>query len=173
MSDKPKVLRRHIAAAVVGNALEFYDFVTYAFFAIQIGRAFFPAGNSYVSLMLSLATFGAGFVTRPLGGVIIGAYADRVGRRAAMMLSLTLMGGAITTLALIPPYAMIGVAAPILAITARVVQGFALGGEVGPTTAYLLETAPAHRRGATVAWQGGSQSIASTTRIGAAMPIAA
>ena len=134
--------RRHIAAATIGNALEFYDFITYAFFAIQIGHAFFPAQSAYGSLMLSLATFGAGFVTRPIGGLVIGAYADRVGRRPAMMLSFTLMGAAIVALALIPSYAAIGIAAPILAILARMVQGFSLGGEVGPNTAYLLEAAP-------------------------------
>jgi MFS family permease len=153
--------RRAVLAATIGNALEFYDFVTYAFFAIQIGHAFFPSHDAYASLMLSLATFGAGFVTRPIGGIVIGAYADRVGRRPAMMLSFTLMGVAIVALALIPPYAQIGVAAPILAVAARMVQGFSLGGEVGPTTAYLMEAAPPRRRGLTVAWQGGSQGISS------------
>lgn len=154
--------RRAIAAATIGNALEFYDFLTYAFFAIQIGRAFFPSSSAYGSLMASLATFGAGFVTRPIGGIIIGAYSDRVGRRSAMMLSFTLMGGAIIAMALIPPYSMIGVAAPVLAILARLVMGFSLGGEVGPTTAYLLEAAPVERRGLMVAWQGASQGIAAT-----------
>src|SRR5205823_4609184 len=86
---------RTIAAATIGNALEFYDFMVYAFFAIQIGRAFFPPDNAYSSLMLSLATFGAGFVTRPIGGMVIGAYSDRVGRRAAMTLSFTMMGVAV------------------------------------------------------------------------------
>jgi MHS family citrate/tricarballylate:H+ symporter-like MFS transporter len=156
------VRRRSIAAATVGNALEFYDFVTYTFFSIQIGKTFFPSHDSYTSLMLSLATFGAGFVTRPIGGIIIGAYSDRIGRRPAMMLSFTLMGVAIIFLALIPSYAQIGLAAPILAVMARMVQGFSLGGEVGPTTAYLLESAPPKSRGFAVAWQGASQAIAST-----------
>jgi MFS transporter, MHS family, citrate/tricarballylate:H+ symporter len=154
--------RRSIAAATIGNALEFYDFVTYTFFSIQIGRTFFPSHDSYTSLMLSLATFGAGFVTRPIGGIVIGAYSDRVGRRPAMMLSFTLMGVAIVALALIPSYAQIGIAAPILAVIARMVQGFSLGGEVGPTTAYLLEAAPPKSRGLAVSWQGASQNIAST-----------
>jgi MFS family permease len=152
--------RRFVVAATIGNALEFYDFITYAFFSIQIGHAFFPSHSAYGSLMLSLATFGAGFLTRPLGAVVIGAYADRVGRRAAMMLSFTMMGAAIVVLALIPPYAKIGLAAPILAIAARMAQGFSLGGEVGPTTAFLLEAAPANRRGLAVAWQGASQNVA-------------
>jgi MFS family permease len=152
--------RKAIAAATIGNALEFYDFITYGFFSIQIGRAFFPAHSEYASLMLSLAMFGAGFVTRPLGGLIIGAYADRVGRKPAMLLSFTLMGLAIVVLALVPSYAMIGIAAPIIAVVARLVQGFSLGGEVGPTTAYLLESAQTHRRGLTVAFQGASQGLA-------------
>ena len=154
--------RRLIAAATIGNALEFYDFITYAFFAIQIGHAFFPSKSAYGSLMLSLATFGAGFVTRPIGGIVIGGFSDRVGRKPAMMLSFTMMGVAIVTLALIPGYAQIGIAAPILAIAARMVQGFSLGGEVGPTTAYLLEAAPAKGRGLAVSWQGASQGIAAT-----------
>jgi MFS family permease len=153
---------RHIAAATLGNALEFYDFVTYAFFAIQIGHAFFPVRGGYGSLMLSLATFGAGFITRPIGALVIGAYADRVGRRPAMVLSFTLMGGAIIVMALIPSYAAIGLAAPLLAITARLVQGFSLGGEIGANTAFLLEAAAPEKRGATVAWQGASQTIAVT-----------
>ena len=155
--------RRAIAAATIGNALEFYDFVTYAFFAIQIGHAFFPSSSPYASLMLSLATFGAGFVTRPIGSIVIGAYSDRAGRRPAMMLSFTLMGAAIVAMALIPTYAQIGIAAPILAVIARMVQGFSLGGEVGPTTAYLLESAPPKSRGFAVAWQGASQNISATT----------
>jgi MFS family permease len=153
---------RFVAAATIGNALEFYDFITYAFFSIQIGHAFFPSHNAYASLMLSLATFGAGFVTRPIGAIVIGAYSDRVGRRPAMMLSFALMGAAVVSLALIPSYRTIGIAAPILAVLARMVQGFSLGGEVGPTTAFLLEAAPLNRRGLIVAWQGASQGIAAT-----------
>src|SRR5271156_1738602 len=91
--------RRHVLAATLGNALEFYDFLTYAFFSIQIGHAFFPTHNPYGSLMLSLATFGAGFLTRPIGGIVLGAFSDRVGRRPAMMLSFTMMGGAIVAMA--------------------------------------------------------------------------
>ena len=151
---------RHVAAAVIGNALEFYDFITYAFFAIQIGHAFFPAHNAYVSLMLSLATFGVGFVTRPLGALVLGAYGDRAGRRPAMMLSFVLMGGSIIALALIPSYSRIGLAAPLLAVAARMVQGFSLGGEVGPATAFLMEAAPARGRGLAVSWQGASQNVA-------------
>jgi MFS transporter, MHS family, citrate/tricarballylate:H+ symporter len=156
-------VRRAAFGATIGNMLEFYDFITYSFFAIQIGHTFFPAYSEYGSLMLSLATFGAGFVTRPIGGIVLGTYSDRVGRRPAMLLSFALMGGAILTLALTPSYNAIGLAAPIIAIIARMVQGFALGGEVGPTTAYLIEIAPPKRRALVVSWQPTSQQIAATT----------
>ena len=150
----------HIAAATIGNALEFYDFLTYAFFSIQIGHAFFPAQSAYGSLMLSLATFGAGFVTRPIGAFVIGNYSDRAGRRPAMMLCFVLIGCSIVGMALIPGYATIGIAAPILAVIARMLQGFSLGGEIGSNTAFLMEAAPAEKRGLIVAWQAASQNVA-------------
>ena len=158
-----RIQRRHIFAVTLGNALEFYDFVTYAFFSIQIGHAFFPSRSAYGSLMLSLATFGAGFVTRPIGGFVIGNYADRAGRRPAMMLCFLLMGCAIVAMAVIPNYATIGLAAPILAIIARMTQGFSLGGEIGSNTAYLAEAATPANRGFVVSWQGASQGIAVAT----------
>jgi MHS family citrate/tricarballylate:H+ symporter-like MFS transporter len=154
---------RATLAVTLGNMLEFYDFITYSYFAIQIGRTFFPTHSQFASLMLSLATFGAGFVTRPIGALVIGSYSDRVGRRPAMVLSFAIMGSAIIVLALTPSYDTIGIAAPILAIVARLVQGFSLGGEVGPTTAYLLEAAPPSRRGLAVSWQPASQQIAAAT----------
>jgi MFS family permease len=160
-AEAPEIKRHHLIAAVTGNALEFYDFTTYAFFAVQIGRAFFPGATDMDKLLLSLATFGAGFASRPFGGLLIGRYADRVGRRPAMLLSFSLMGGAILALALVPSYASIGIAAPLLVILARLVQGFALGGEIGPTTAFLIEAAPVGARGLYASWQGASQSIAS------------
>lgn len=155
-------VKRAAFAATIGNMLEFYDFITYSFFAIQIGHAFFPSHSEYASLMLSLATFGAGFVTRPLGGIVLGVYSDRVGRRPAMLLSFALMGGAILAISLTPSFNAIGIAAPIIVIVARIAQGFALGGEVGPTTAYLIEIAPPERRALVVAWQPTSQEIAAT-----------
>ncbi|MGZ5923471.1 MAG: MFS transporter [Rhizomicrobium sp.] len=138
---------RSVAAVVVGNGLEFYDFLTYGYFAIYIGRTFFPGASPSSSLLLSLATFGAGFLTRPIGAMIIGPMGDRIGRKPAMMMSFSLMGIAIVGLALTPSYGRIGVAAPILVLLFRLMQGFALGGEVGPTTAYLVEAAPPERRG--------------------------
>ena len=149
--------RRAIVAAVAGNALEFYDFTIYAFFAVTIGRTFFPVGNDQVNLLASVAAFGVGFVTRPLGGLVIGAYADRAGRKPAMMLTIALMAAGMLLLAVTPGYATIGVAAPVVVVASRLVQGFALGGEVGPSTAYLIESAPPGRRGAYASWQLGSQ----------------
>jgi MFS family permease len=152
--------RRDVAAAIVCNALEFYDFTTYAFFAVMIGKAFFVTDNPWISLLLSVATFGVGFVTRPIGGVFIGAYADRAGRKPAMLLTIILMAVGMIMLAATPSYASIGIAAPILVVLGRLIQGFALGGEVGPSTAFLLESAPASRRGLYTSWQLASQGIA-------------
>src|ERR1700748_1381420 len=156
------LIGRATLAVTIGNMLEFYDFITYSFFAIQIGHTFFPSQGPFGSLMASLATFGVGFVTRPIGGIVIGYYSDRAGRRPAMILSFAMMGTAIIVLACTPSYATIGVAAPVIAILARMVQGFSLGGEVGPTTAYLMESAPPGRRALAVSWQPASQEIAAT-----------
>jgi MFS transporter, MHS family, citrate/tricarballylate:H+ symporter len=144
-SARPRLTSAQIAAVASGNAFEFYDFVTYSFFAVQIGRTLFP-GDASQSLILSLATFGVGFVSRPLGGLIIGRMADRRGRKPAMILSFTLMGIGVTGLALTPSYHVVGAAASILAVLFRLIQGFGLGGEVGPNAAFLLEAAPTHRR---------------------------
>jgi MHS family citrate/tricarballylate:H+ symporter-like MFS transporter len=137
----------YVIAVFVGNGLEFYDFLSYALFAVYIGRAFFPSSDGALSLLLSLATFGIGFVTRPIGGIVLGTLGDRIGRKPAMLISFLLMGIGMLGLALTPSYARIGIAAPILAVLFRLIQGFALGGEVGPTTAYMVEAAPPHRRG--------------------------
>jgi len=143
----PRLRARDLAAVVIGNGLEFYDFIAYAFFALQISRSFFPARTPGTSLLLSLATFGAGFLMRPLGALVIGRLADRRGRRPAMLVSFTLLGVAMVGLALTPAYRSIGPAAPLLVILWRLVQGFSVGGEVGPSLAYLVESAPPGRRG--------------------------
>lgn len=149
-----------VFAVAAGNALEFYDFLTFSFFAIQIGHCFFPASQTSHGLLYSLAAFGVGFLMRPIGSVIIGFYGDRAGRKPAMILSFTLMGVAILGVALTPSYAQIGFAAPILLVIFRLTQGFALGGEVGPTTAFLVEAAPVHRRGLYVSIQYMTQDLA-------------
>jgi MHS family citrate/tricarballylate:H+ symporter-like MFS transporter len=151
---------RHVVAVALGNALQFYDFVTYAFFAAQIGRAFFPSDTPGGSLLASLATFGAGFLTRPLGAIVLGRLGDRIGRKPAMIASFTLIGIGVVGLPLIPPYASIGMLAPILAILFRLIQGFALGGEVGPSTAFLMEAAPPLRRGLYTSLQATGADVA-------------
>jgi MFS family permease len=152
--------RRAIVAAVACNVLEFFDFVAYAFFATAIGRAFFPAHDPGVSLLLSVGVFGVGFVARPLGSIVIGRHADRAGRRPALFLTAVLMTCATLGLALVPGYASIGVAAPILFTALRLLQGFALGGEIGASTAFLIEAAPPGRRASYVALQFASQGLA-------------
>jgi MFS family permease len=143
----------HVAAVAAGNALEFYDFLTYGFFAAQIGRTFFPSTTPNASLLASLATFGAGFLMRPVGALVIGRLADKAGRKPAMLTSFGLMGLAILLLALVPPYSRIGILAPVLVVACRLLQGFALGGEVGPSTAYLAEVSPPGHRGFIVSFQ--------------------
>src|SRR5215472_8796957 len=162
LSEGPAPLaKRHVLAAVIGNALEFYDFTIYATFAISIGHAFFPDVSRFWNLMFSLLVFFAGFITRPVGGYFIGSFGYRSGRKPAMLLSLGLMGASISGMALMPGFSVIGWFARALALTARTVQGFALGGEVGPTTAYLFESAPPNRRGLYASFQSVSQSVAS------------
>lgn len=150
----------HVAAVAAGNALEFYDFLTYGFFAPQIGRAFFPSADPTTSLLTALLTFGVGFLMRPVGAAVIGIVADKAGRKPAMLLALMLMGATMLGMALIPTHAQIGVWAGVLAVTCRMVQGFALGGQVGPSTSYMVEAAPPNRRGYFVSLQFTSQYIA-------------
>ena len=153
----------HVMAVAAGNALEFYDFLTYGFFAPQIGRAFFPSKDPTTSLLTALATFGVGFLMRPVGAAVIGIIADKAGRKPAMLLSFMLMGVTMLGMALIPPAAQIGALAGVLAVACRMVQGFALGGQVGPSTSFMVEAAPPNRRGLYVSFQFVSQQIAIIT----------
>lgn len=156
----PRVTASQVVGVTLGNALEFYDFLIFTFFAVEIGHTFFPATDPQSSLLAALATFGAGFLTRPLGGLVIGVLGDRLGRRPMMLLSFALIGVASLGVALTPSYAAIGIAAPLLVLFWRLVQGFALGGEVGPSTAFLAEAAPPHRRGLYVSMQMFGQNVA-------------
>ncbi|NUT78824.1 MFS transporter [Pseudomonas sp. C1C7] len=150
---------RAIAAITIGSGLEFYDFSVYSFFATLIGRQFFPVESSLGQLLLSLATFGVGFGMRPIGGLVLGAYADRVGRKPAMMLTLWLMALGSLLFAIAPTYAQIGIAAPVIIVLARLIQGFAIGGEVGASTAMLMEYADDKSRGFYGSWQLFSQGL--------------
>jgi MFS family permease len=143
-----------------GNFLEMYDFMVFGYYAAAIGNAFFPSDNPFVSLMLSLMTFGAGFLMRPLGAIVLGAYADRHGRRAGLLLTLSLMSVGIVSIACMPGYATIGLVAPLLVLVGRLLQGFSAGMELGGVSVYLSEIATPGHKGFYVSWQSGSQQVA-------------
>jgi len=151
--------RQTIVATTIGNALEFFDFTVYGFLALVIGKLFFPTFSSYGQLLLTVASFGVGFIMRPLGGIVIGSYADRAGRKKAMTLTIFLMALGCAMIALAPTYAQIGVAAPILIVLARLIQGFSAGGEVGASTTLLVEHATPKNRGYMASWQFASQGL--------------
>jgi metabolite-proton symporter len=151
---------RSIVRVSSGNFLEMYDFMIFGYYASAIGNAFFPSGNRFVSLMLSLMTFGAGFLMRPLGAIVLGAYTDRHGRRAGLLLTLMLMSIGILSIALTPGYASIGLLAPLLVLSGRLLQGFSAGMELGGVSVYLSEIAAPGRKGFFVSWQSASQQVA-------------
>lgn len=143
-----------------GNMLEMYDFMVYGYYASAIGRAFFPSKDPFASLMLSLTTFGAGFLMRPLGAVALGAYTDRAGRRKGLLLTLALMSLGVATLAFAPPFRLVGLIAPIIVVFGRLIQGFSAGAELGGVSVYLSEIAPPHEKGLYVSFQSASQQVA-------------
>jgi MFS family permease len=143
-----------------GNFLEMYDFMVFGYYAAAIGNAFFPSGSPFVSLMLSLMTFGAGFLMRPLGAIVLGAYTDRHGRRAGLILTLGLMSVGIISIACVPGYATIGLLAPFLVLMGRLLQGFSAGMELGGVSVYLSEIATPGHKGFYVSWQSASQQMA-------------
>ncbi|KND59563.1 Permease of the major facilitator superfamily [Candidatus Burkholderia verschuerenii] len=147
-----------VTAAVIGNALEWYDFTVFGFMTVVIAKLFFPGENEYSSVLLTMATFGVAFVMRPIGGIVLGLYADRAGRKAALSLVIALMTLGILILAVAPPYSAIGIGAPLLIVFARLLQGFSAGGEFGSATALLIEAAPFSRRGYYGSFQMSSQA---------------
>jgi MFS family permease len=142
-----------------GNFLEMYDLQIFGYYAAAIGRAFFPSGNGYASLMASLATFGAGFLMRPLGAIILGAYIDHHGRRSGLLLALSLMAAGTLSIACTPSYAAIGLLAPLLVLAGRLAQGFSAGAEMGGVAVYLSEIASPGRKGFFASWQSASQQV--------------
>lgn len=150
--------RRMIPAAVIGNTLEWFDFAVYGFFAITISKLFFPTGDETSSLLLTVATFGVGFVMRPIGAVILGALGDTHGRKAALSTTILLMALGTAMIGLAPTYADAGLWAPAWIVLARLIQGFSAGGEVGGATAFLVEHAPKDRKGYFASWQQASQA---------------
>jgi MFS family permease len=143
-----------------GNFLEMYDFMVFGYYSSAIGAAFFPNGNPFVSLMLSLMTFGAGFLMRPLGAIVLGAYTDMHGRRAGLLLTIGLMAIGMVSIAFVPGYATIGLLAPLLVLAGRLLQGFSAGMELGGVSVYLSEIASPGHKGFYVSWQSASQQAA-------------
>ena len=151
--DNQTQSRRAVTAAVIGNVLEWYDFAVYAYVAVYIAKNFFPQGDPVTALLATFLTYGLGFVARPLGGIILGRVGDTHGRKTALLITIALMAIGTVMIGILPSYAAIGVAAPLLLLIARLLQGFSAGGEWGSSTAYIVEWAPAGQRG----WYGSFQ----------------
>ncbi|MET0610335.1 MAG: MFS transporter [Pseudomonas caspiana] len=149
-----------IFRVVSGNFLEMFDFMVYGFYATAIAKTFFPADSAFASLMLSLATFGAGFLMRPLGAIFLGAYIDRHGRKKGLVMTLAMMAMGTVLIACVPGYATLGVAAPLLVLLGRLLQGFSAGVELGGVSVYLAEISTPGRKGFFVSWQSASQQAA-------------
>lgn len=149
----PTISKKNVVAVILGNAVEFFDFSIYVTFTVMIAKVFFPFQSDFVSLMFTLMAFTVGFVVRPFGAIIIGAYADRAGRKPAMLLTLIMMAIGTAGMVILPGYETIGLAAPILLVVIRIIQGIAWGGEAGPATTYILESAPLGKRGTYACWQ--------------------
>jgi len=143
-----------------GNFLEMFDFFLFGIYASHIASAFFPTGSELSSLLLTFATFGAGFLMRPLGAIFLGAYVDRVGRRQGLVVTLSIMAMGTILIAFVPSYATLGLAAPVLVLIGRLLQGFSAGVELGGVSVYLSEMAPRGQKGFYVSWQSGSQQVA-------------
>ncbi|MDR3099519.1 MAG: MFS transporter [Paraburkholderia sp.] len=162
-SEKPPLtramVRRIVFSSSIGNALEWFDFLVYGYFAPVIAKQFFPVHDEWLSTLLAIGTFGISFLMRPLGAIVLGVYGDRKGRKAALTLAIALMMAGTLAMAVMPSYATIGIAAPLLVLLARLVQGFAVGGEFGSATAFMVEHSSA-RRGYYASWQFASQGAA-------------
>jgi len=157
-ASSEKNITRLIVATSIGNALEWYDITIYGYFAVYVSRAFFPNDDQTTSLLLTFGTFGLAYLARPIGGVLLGAYADRHGRKASLLVSIVLMTLGTLAVAVMPTFATIGILAPIAVLAARLVQGFSAGGEFGSSTAFLVEHRP-DRRGFIASWQFASQGL--------------
>ena len=160
-----KSIRRAVIACSLGHGFEIYDFLIFGFFAAQIGRAFFPSADPVISLLFALATFGAGFLMRPVGAIVFGYFGDRIGRRTTLAISIALMAIAVGLTGLIPTYEAIGIAAPILMVFCRLLQGFSMGGEWGGAATALAEHAPPGRRGFLSSFQSVAGGIAALAAI--------
>lgn len=159
-SDQSKSKVATVLRVTSGNFLEMFDFFLFGFYASYISKAFFPVANAYASLMLTFVTFGAGFLMRPLGAILLGAYVDRIGRRQGLIVTLTIMATGTILIAFVPSYATIGIFAPFLVLIGRLLQGFSAGVELGGVSVYLAEMSTPGNKGFYVSWQSGSQQVA-------------
>jgi MFS family permease len=159
-ASAPKSKIATVLRVTSGNFLEMFDFFLFGFYATYISHAFFPAGSDFASLMLTFMTFGAGFLMRPLGAIFLGAYVDRIGRRQGLIVTLMIMATGTILIAFVPGYATIGLLAPFLVLTGRLLQGFSAGVELGGVSVYLSEMATPGNKGFYVSWQSGSQQVA-------------
>jgi len=153
-------MTRTVFRVASGNFLEMYDFMVFGYFSAAIGRAYFPSNSEFASLMFSMTTFAVGFMMRPLGAIVLGAYIDHISRRKGLLLTLALMSVGIFTIACTPGYASIGLLAPLLVVAGRLLQGFSAGMELGGVSVYLSEIATPGHKGFYVSWQSGSQQVA-------------
>src|SRR5438132_2185590 len=149
-----------VVRVATGNFLEMYDFMVFGYYAAAIGRTFFPGGSEFTSLMKSLMTFGAGYLMRPLGAILLGAYIDHHGRRRGLLLTLSLMAAGTVSIACTPSYATIGLLAPMLVLLGRLTQGLSAGVELGGVSVYLAEIATPGHKGFFTSWQSASQQAA-------------
>ena len=144
--------RRAVLAVIIGNGFEWFDFISYSFFAIIIAKLFFPVGDRNISLLLSVSTVGVGFLMRPVGGLILGALADKAGRKVALTITILLMTMGTALISFAPTYKQAGLLAPAIIVLARLLQGFSAGGEMGGATAYLMDRVPGAQRGYYTSW---------------------
>ncbi len=165
---------KNVIQVASGNFLEMYDFILFGYYAAAIGNTFFPKGDPFAVLMASLMAFGAGYLMRPIGAIVLGAFIDRHGRRTGLILTLGLMSVGTLTIACLPGYAVIGIAAPLLIVLSRLIQGFSAGVELGGVSVYLSEIATPGNKGFYVSWQSASQQVAVmfTAALGVALNLA-
>ena len=159
-ASERKAKIRAVVRVASGNFLEMYDFMVYGYYAKAIASTFFPSEDEFASLIAALATFGAGFLMRPLGAIALGAYVDHHGRRKGLILTLGLMAIGTLSIAVVPGYAVLGIVAPILVLLGRLLQGFSAGAELGGVSVYLAEIATTGNKGFYVSWQSASQQVA-------------
>src|SRR6201987_3661392 len=153
-----KNVTRLVVATSLGNALEWFDISVYGYFAVYLSRAFFPTSDPTTSLLLTFGTFALTFLARPVGGILLGTYADRYGRKASLLLSIAMMTIGKLAVGCTPTFDKIGLLPPLLVTAARLVQGFSAGGEFGSSTAFLVEHMPG-KRGFVASWQFASQAL--------------